>query len=61
MTPYERGVQFLDPRSTPTLVIVFQAGGGGLYSAVFPSWGAGPHGNPWVNERIELDQARELP
>jgi hypothetical protein len=45
----------------PEDIVVFQAGGGGLYSAVFPSWGAGSHANPWVVERIELDQACELP
>lgn len=42
-------------------ILVLQAGGGGLYSTVFPSWGAGPHGNPWVTEEIDLDQACAIP
>ena len=42
-------------------VLVLVAGGGGLYSAVFPSWAAGGHGNPIVREPIETDQACEIP
>lgn len=57
----EPGDDLVRATANPGDIIVFQAGGGGLYSAVFPSWGAGPHGNPWVTERIELDQACELP
>ncbi len=45
----------------PEDVLVIVAGGGGIYSAVFPSWGAGPHGNPAVTVRIDLDQACEVP
>ncbi len=46
---------------TPQDILVFVAGGGGLYSTVFPSWGAGAHGNPFVCERIDLGQACEVP
>jgi hypothetical protein len=46
---------------SPDSILVFQAGGGGLYSAVFPSWGVGTHSNPWICERVELDQSCEVP
>ena len=45
----------------PQDVLVLMAGGGGLYSMVMPSWGAGLHGNPYVSEIIELDQACAIP
>ena len=45
----------------PEDLVVFQAGGGGLYSMVMPSWCAGAHHNPVVSQRIELDQACEIP
>lgn len=45
----------------PAEVLVLVAGGGGLYSSVFPSWGAGGHANPIVHELIETDQACEIP
>ena len=45
----------------PDDILVLVAGGGGIYSAVFPSWGAGPHANPCVVVRVELDQACEIP
>jgi hypothetical protein len=45
----------------PGDILVLVAGGGGIYSHVFPSWGAGPHHNPFVTERIELDQSCEVP
>jgi len=45
----------------PDDVIVFVAGGSGLYSAVFPSWAAGAHHNPVVHERIVTDEACEIP
>ncbi len=45
----------------PEDVLLFVAGGGGLYSMVFPSWGAGAHGNPFVTELIDLGQACEVP
>lgn len=47
--------------ASPEDILLLQGGGAGLYSVVFPSWGAGPHANPWVVERIELDQVCELP
>ena len=52
--------------SSPTLpspdhVLVLVAGGGGLYSSVFPSWSAGAHANPILHERIETDQACAIP
>jgi hypothetical protein len=46
---------------TPNDILVLVAGGGGLYSMVFPSWGAGGHGNPVVSERIDIGQACEIP
>ena len=48
---------FRDPKD----VIVVQAGGGGLYSMVMPSWCAGPHRNPAVSARIDVDQACAVP
>ena len=45
----------------PKDILVIMAGGGGLYSTVFPSWGAGGHGNPFVTERVEIGQACEIP
>jgi hypothetical protein len=46
---------------SPDHVLLLVAGGGGLYSSVFPSWSAGAHANPIVHERVETDQACELP
>ena len=60
-TPDGPANELLRATSKPEDILVFQAGGGGLYSAVFPSWGAGTNANPWVCERIELDQACEIP
>jgi hypothetical protein len=45
----------------PDNILVYVGGASGLYSAVFPSWGAGAHNNPLVHQRIETDQACELP
>ncbi len=42
-------------------LLVFVAGGGGLYSAAFPSWCAGPHRNQAVTVEIEVGQACEIP
>lgn len=47
------------PRPADILIIV--AGGTGLYSMVFPSWGVGSHGNRFVSEVIDLGQACEVP
>ncbi|MEN9506570.1 MAG: hypothetical protein RI958_2496 [Actinomycetota bacterium] len=47
--------------ASPDHILVAVAGGGGLYSSVFPSWGAGAHACPILHERIETDQACELP
>jgi hypothetical protein len=47
--------------ASPDDIVVFVAGGGGLYSAAFPSWCAGPHRNRAVTVEIELDQACEIP
>ena len=46
---------------SPDHVLVLVAGGGGLYSSVFPSWSAGAHANPILHERIETDQACAVP
>jgi hypothetical protein len=48
---------FTDPED----LLVLVAGGGGLYSMVMPTWCAGPHRSRAVSQRIELDQACELP
>lgn len=42
-------------------LLVFVAGGGGLYSVAFPSWCAGPHSNRAVTVEIEVGQACEIP
>lgn len=42
-------------------VLVLVAGGGGLYSTVFPSWSAGAHLNPILHELVDTDQACEIP
>lgn len=42
-------------------LLVFVAGGGGLYSVVFASWCAGPHRNRAVTMPIEVGQACEIP
>lgn len=47
--------------ASPDHILVAVAGGGGLYSSVFPSWGAGAHACPILHERIDADQACELP
>ena len=46
---------------TPQDLLLLVAGGGGLYSTVFPSWGAGSHGNIAITELIDLGQACEIP
>ncbi len=46
---------------SPDHVLVLVAGGGGLYSTVFPSWSAGAHLNPILHELVEIDQACEIP
>jgi len=46
---------------SPDDIVVFVAGGSGLYSAVFPSWAAGAHLNPVVHEPIVTGEACELP
>ena len=40
---------------------MIQAGGGGLYSMVMPSWCAGPHANRSVTQRIDLNPACDIP
>lgn len=45
----------------PEDVLLFVAGGAGLYSSVFPSWSAGAHFNQPVTEPIITDFACELP
>ncbi|MGH9022488.1 MAG: hypothetical protein ACRDV9_05205 [Acidimicrobiia bacterium] len=41
--------------------IVMVAGGGGVYSMVVPSWGAGPHGNLAITKEIDLFPSCEIP
>jgi hypothetical protein len=45
----------------PEDIVVVQAGGGGLYSMVMPSWCAGPHANRAVTKRIDLNPSCEIP
>jgi hypothetical protein len=45
----------------PNDILVLQAGGGGLYSCVFPSWGTGPHANPFVCASVVVSLACEVP
>jgi hypothetical protein len=45
----------------PKKIVVLVAGGTGLYTAVMPSWSAGPHRNLAVHAEIELDQFCEVP
>lgn len=45
----------------PDRFLVFVAGADGLYSAVFPSWSAGAHGNNAVHQLVVGDQACEVP
>jgi hypothetical protein len=46
---------------SPAHILLLVAGGGGLYSAVFPSWSAGAHANPILHQRIDTDQACAIP
>ena len=41
--------------------LLLVAGGGGLYSSVFPSWSAGAHANPIIHQRVETDQSCAIP
>lgn len=52
---------FLRCFETPADVLVLVAGGGGLYSVVFPTWCAGGHRNRAISVPVELDQACEIP
>ncbi len=45
----------------PEDILLFVAGGSGLYATVFPSWAAGAHANPVVHHEIVTDQACEIP
>ena len=45
----------------PEDLIVFVAGGSGLYSAVFPSWAAGAHRSALVHEPIVTGESCDLP
>ncbi len=46
---------------SPDDVLVIQAGGGGLYSMVMPSWAAGPHSNRAVSVEVDWGAACEIP
>lgn len=45
----------------PDDVVMFVAGGSGLYSAVFPSWAADLHRNPVVHEPVVTGESCDLP
>ncbi len=47
--------------ATPDDVLVWVAGGAGLYSVVMPTWCAGPHKNRAVTKPIVIGQACEIP
>jgi hypothetical protein len=53
----ERLHAFRDPQD----ILVVVAGGSGLYSAVMPSWSAGPHCNRYVSRRIPYGDSCEIP
>lgn len=46
---------------SPDDLVLIAGGGSGLYSMVLPSWGAGPHTNPSVSHRFDLNQACAIP
>lgn len=46
---------------SPDDVLIVAAGGGGLYSFVFPTWCAGTHRNRAVSVEVEIGQACEVP
>lgn len=52
---------FLRCFATPDDVLVLVAGGGGLYSTVFPTWCAGGHRNRAISVAVELDQSCAIP
>ena len=45
----------------PEDLLVFVAGGSGLYSAAFASWCAGPHRNRAVTVEVKIGEACEIP
>lgn len=45
----------------PEDLVVFVAGGSGLYSAVFPSWAAGAHRNAIVRQPVITGESCDLP
>lgn len=47
--------------NSPDHVLLLVAGAEGLYSAVFPSWSAGAHGNVAVHQMVVTGQACEIP
>jgi hypothetical protein len=52
---------FIPAIRSPKRVVLCVAGGPGIYSAVFNSWGGGRTGGVPVSKEIELDFACELP
>ena len=56
-----RGHDLLRAIADPADIVLFVAGGSGIYSSVFPSWAAGGHRNPVVTEPIVTDLACEIP
>lgn len=46
---------------SPEDLLVFVAGGGGLYSTAFPSWCAGPSANRAVTVAVDIGQACAIP
>ncbi len=46
---------------TPDDILVWVAGGPGLYSVVLPTWSAGPHKNRAITKPVAVGQACEIP
>jgi hypothetical protein len=61
LTPKGADDDLIPVVESPDQFLVFVAGAEGLYSAVFPSWSAGAHGNNAVHMPVISDQACEVP
>ncbi len=61
LTPKGADDDLIPVVESPDRFLVFVAGAEGLYSAVFPSWSAGAHGNNAVHMPVISDQACEVP
>ncbi len=55
------GADLIRAVASPDDVLIFVAGGAGLYSSVFPSWAAGANANSAVSQAISIDLSCEIP